>query len=577
MQAPRDENFVPAMLFVGSDGETYPVEGDEATGRLFVDVAGGSGTVTSVSVVSANGLAGTVATATTTPAITLSTTITGILKGNGTAISAITVGSGLSYDGTTLSATASGGGNVSNTGTPANNQIAIWTDATTIEGDSALTFDTSTNNMILSGQLGIGGTPSEILHLIKPTTEFTTMQFDSGTTQGYMFAYDGDNTVNIGSKSNAQLNFKVNNANAATLTATALSVGTSSATGIVQSNGNQDLILQTGNATTGTVTIADGANGNITIAPNGTGDVVIGNGVSVNVLRPNGDGNSDLGDSTNFFENLYLNASIIKNDIEISSTNGVLEVDYADNTANGAGLELIHRSVSPAANDVVGSVYFTGFDTSVALQRYAQITGVITDTTSTSEDGKLTFGVVTAGTLANELELTGAALYPTTNNGLDLGTSSLAFNAAYATTIELGAASDTTISRSAAGVISVEGVVIPSISSTNTLTNKRVTPRTGTTTSSATPTINTDNVDFYSITAQTVDITSFTTNLSGTPTDGQKLWIAITGTAARAITWGASFEASTVALPTTTVTTNRLDVGFVWNSVTSKWRCVASA
>jgi hypothetical protein len=41
-----------------------------------------------VSVVSANGLAGTVATATTTPAITLSTSITGILKGNGTAISA---------------------------------------------------------------------------------------------------------------------------------------------------------------------------------------------------------------------------------------------------------------------------------------------------------------------------------------------------------------------------------------------------------------------------------------------------------------------------------------------------------
>jgi hypothetical protein len=38
--------------------------------------------------VSANGFAGTVATATTTPAITLSTTITGILKGNGTAISA---------------------------------------------------------------------------------------------------------------------------------------------------------------------------------------------------------------------------------------------------------------------------------------------------------------------------------------------------------------------------------------------------------------------------------------------------------------------------------------------------------
>ncbi len=46
-----------------------------------------SGTVTTLSVVSANGFSGTVANASTTPAITLRTTITGILKGNGTAIS----------------------------------------------------------------------------------------------------------------------------------------------------------------------------------------------------------------------------------------------------------------------------------------------------------------------------------------------------------------------------------------------------------------------------------------------------------------------------------------------------------
>lgn len=45
-----------------------------------------SGTVTSVSVVSANGFAGSVANPTTTPAITLSTTQTGLLTGNGTAI-----------------------------------------------------------------------------------------------------------------------------------------------------------------------------------------------------------------------------------------------------------------------------------------------------------------------------------------------------------------------------------------------------------------------------------------------------------------------------------------------------------
>jgi len=53
---------------------------------------GGSGTVTTVSVVTANGFAGTVANAGTTPAITISTTITGVLKGNGTAISAAVAG-----------------------------------------------------------------------------------------------------------------------------------------------------------------------------------------------------------------------------------------------------------------------------------------------------------------------------------------------------------------------------------------------------------------------------------------------------------------------------------------------------
>ena len=68
----------------------------------------GSGTVTSVSVVSANGLAGTVATETTTPAITLSTSITGVLKGNGTALSAATAGTDYVAPGGALGTPSSG-------------------------------------------------------------------------------------------------------------------------------------------------------------------------------------------------------------------------------------------------------------------------------------------------------------------------------------------------------------------------------------------------------------------------------------------------------------------------------------
>jgi hypothetical protein len=113
---------------------------------------------------------------------------------------------------------------------------------------------------------------------------------------------------------------------------------------------------------------------------------------------------------------------------------------------------------------------------------------------------------------------------------------------------------------------------------TDTLTNKRRTRRVVTTTQSATPTINTDNTDVAVITGLAQAITSFTTNLSGTANDGDLLEIDITdnGTA-RALTFGASFKATTVALPTTTVISTKLNILFKWSTVDSAWLCVAVA
>ena len=85
------------VVYGGGAGAAPVATAAGTTGQVLTATTGGaptwaapatSGTVTSVSVVSANGFAGTVATSTTTPAITLTTTITGLLKGNGTAISA---------------------------------------------------------------------------------------------------------------------------------------------------------------------------------------------------------------------------------------------------------------------------------------------------------------------------------------------------------------------------------------------------------------------------------------------------------------------------------------------------------
>jgi len=81
---------------------------NSAGGITIASTGGGSGTVTSTSVVSANGFAGTVANATTTPAITLSTSITGVLKGDGTALSAATAGTDYVAPGGALGTPSSG-------------------------------------------------------------------------------------------------------------------------------------------------------------------------------------------------------------------------------------------------------------------------------------------------------------------------------------------------------------------------------------------------------------------------------------------------------------------------------------
>lgn len=145
-----------------------------------------------------------------------------------------------------------------------------------------------------------------------------------------------------------------------------------------------------------------------------------------------------------------------------------------------------------------------------------------------------------------------------------------------------------TLSTSVTGLLKGNGTTISAATAgtdyttptgTEGLSNKRIAARVVTTNApGATPSIDTDNLDIAQLTGLAAAITSMTTNLTGTPVGGDQLIIEITdnGTA-RAITWGASFEASTVALPTTTVISTKLTVGFIWNVATSKWRCVAVA
>lgn len=144
---------------------------------------------------------------------------------------------------------------------------------------------------------------------------------------------------------------------------------------------------------------------------------------------------------------------------------------------------------------------------------------------------------------------------------------------------QLNAKASSTDLTTHANLTTAHGATGANVGTTNTqtLTNKRVTPRIGTTASSATPSINVDNVDQFNITALATNITSMTSGLSGTPTDGQKLIIRIIddGTP-RTIAWGSSYAERGGLLPTTTTASKYIYVGLIYNSVASKWDCVAS-
>jgi hypothetical protein len=150
-------------------------------------------------------------------------------------------------------------------------------------------------------------------------------------------------------------------------------------------------------------------------------------------------------------------------------------------------------------------------------------------------------------------------------------------------TIELGNASDTTISRVSAGVIAVEGATVGMLSTAQTWTAQN----------KFNNIVDVNNAITASGNAATVPVTyrlnTVTNNSAATLTitmttasavDGQMTVVRILdfSAVAQTITW-VNTENSTVTAPTTSngSTTLFLTVGFIYNAGTSKWRCIASA
>ena len=113
---------------------------------------------------------------------------------------------------------------------------------------------------------------------------------------------------------------------------------------------------------------------------------------------------------------------------------------------------------------------------------------------------------------------------------------------------------------------------VATLTGTQTLSNKRVTPRVVTTTDDATAVIDVDVTDVYELSA-VANATTFT--LTGTPTDGQKLIVrAKDAGAAKGLTW-TGFTVIGVTLPTTTVISKWHIVGCIYNSAATQWQAVA--
>lgn len=108
------------------------------------------------------------------------------------------------------------------------------------------------------------------------------------------------------------------------------------------------------------------------------------------------------------------------------------------------------------------------------------------------------------------------------------------------------------------------------VTGTETLTNKRLTARVQSVTSSATVTPNSDTDDLVIITAQAASL--IIANPTGTPTEGQALLIRIkdNGTA-RAVSFGSEYRAIGITLPTTTVLSKTMYLGCVRNVADTKW------
>lgn len=180
--------FAPGQVLAAQQGGTQMDPSTTTAGQVLITTgnpqspwtfgAAGSGTVSTLSVAAANGFAGTVATPTTTPVITIRTSVTGLLKGNGTAASAAV--SGTDYapptSGSALLAGNGSGGFATPTAATIGAPVSVVTTVAVTPGS------TTPASSGLSVSVTAGATYTfEVNYFVTSTATFNTIGFAGGT------------------------------------------------------------------------------------------------------------------------------------------------------------------------------------------------------------------------------------------------------------------------------------------------------------------------------------------------------------------------------------------------------------
>ena len=343
-------------------------------------------------------------------------------------------------------ATVSGTGDVSKVGTPVDNQIGVWTGNGTIEGTTGLTYDGS--NLQITGDIGSTGsritkgwfTDLQVTNDIAGNITGNAATVTTNANLTGMVTSVG-NTASLGSFTKAQLNTAVSDGDVVYLNSTDTITGVKTMTGL-----NSVLVSSSG------LTVRNPAN---TFSYTITGGAIAAaRTLNLPVITAT-DTLASLGLAQTFTGAItFNNASVLAGAATMAVFNTV-----ATNLSLGGAATTLTLGGTPTT--AITHNYSTNATANATTKTVNLGTGGAAGSTSNINIGSVNGGTTTVS--SPNISLGGTTGITTTG------------------TIELGAASDTTLSRSSAGVLAVEGVVVPTVSSTNTLTNKTLTSPTITT------------------------------------------------------------------------------------------------